>query len=83
MLSVCYTQNIRQMQTLLSMAEGRNRWALFVRDCHKPVLYSSRQWLHAFRKPYIRTANTVRQRTQPMTGEPIFDKAEEVLRWRR
>ena len=72
MLVVCYTQNVRRMQTLLSMSDGRNLLPLFLRDCRKPVLYSSKTVLGRFSRPYILTRNTVRQRTQPMTGEPFF-----------
>src|SRR2546427_12796039 len=74
MLGVCYTQNVRRMQTLLSMSDGRNLLSLFLRDWRKPVLYSSKTVVERFSKPYILTRNTVRQRTQPMTGEPIFER---------
>src|SRR6516165_5639277 len=48
--------------------------AIFLRDCRKAVLYSSKAVVERFSKPYILTRNAVRQRTQPMTGEPIFER---------
>ena len=83
MLIVFYTQNVLQTQTLLSMSDGRSLLHLFLRDCRKPVLYSSKAVVARFSKRYILMRNAVRQHTQPMTGEPIFDKAEEVRQWRR
>ena len=83
MLVGCYTQNVRRMQTLLSMSDGRNLLSLFLRDCRKPVLYSSKAMVEHFSKPYILTTNAVRQHTPPMTGEPIFERQRRFYVWRR
>jgi hypothetical protein len=43
--------------------------AIFLRDCHKAVLYSSKAVIVCFVKLYILMSNAVRRHTQPMTGE--------------
>jgi hypothetical protein len=43
--------------------------AIFLRDCRKAVLYSSKAVIELFVKPYILLmSNAVRQHTQSMTG---------------
>ena len=60
MLGVCYTQNVRRMQTLLSMSDGRNLLSLFLRDCRKSVLYSSKAVVRLFAKLHTLTSHAVR-----------------------
>jgi hypothetical protein len=42
--------------------------AIFLRDCRKAVLYSSKAVIERFVKPYILMSNAVRQHMQSMTG---------------
>ena len=76
MLGVCYTQNVRRMQTLLSMSDGRNLLSLFLRDCRKSVLYSSQATTHPH-ESRCASAHAAHDRLA------YLRKAEEVLLWQR
>ena len=45
-----------------------DRMSIFLRDCRKSVLYSSKAVVRLFAKLHTLTSHAVRQHTQPMTG---------------